>query len=33
LLARGGVCEGRTITGNPQKILNTLKNGRPDSAR
>jgi hypothetical protein len=33
LLAQGGVCEGRTITGNPQKILNTLKNGRPDSAR
>jgi len=33
LLARGGVCDGRTITGNPQKILNTLKNGRPDSAR
>lgn len=33
LLAQGGVCEGRTITGNPQKILDTLKNGRPDSAR
>lgn len=30
MLARGGVCEGRTITGTPQKILHTLKNGRPD---
>lgn len=33
MLARAGVCEGRTITGNPQKILNTLKKGRPDEAR
>jgi hypothetical protein len=33
MLARAGICEGRTITGNPQKILNTLKKGRPDEAR
>jgi hypothetical protein len=33
MLARVGICEGRTITGNPQKILNTLKKGRPDEAR
>lgn len=33
MLARAGVCEGRTITGNPQKILNTLKKGRPDETR
>lgn len=30
MLARQGVCEGRTITGNPQKILATLKTGRTD---
>jgi hypothetical protein len=33
MLARAGICEGRTITGNPQKILNTLKKGRPDETR
>lgn len=32
-LARAGICDGRTITGNPQKILNTLKKGRPDETR
>lgn len=31
LLARAGICEGRTINGNPQKILQTLKNGRPET--
>lgn len=30
MLARQGVCEGRTITGNPQKILATLKTDRVD---
>lgn len=30
MLARSGVCDGRTINGTPQKILHTLKNGRPD---
>lgn len=30
MLARSGICEGRTINGTPQKILHTLKNGRPD---
>ena len=28
MLARQGVCEGRTITGSPQRILATLKTGR-----
>lgn len=28
MLARQGVCEGRTITGSPQKILATLKTDR-----
>lgn len=31
MLARQGVCEGRTITGNPEKILATLKTDRIDS--
>lgn len=31
LLARSGICEGRTINGSPQKILHTLKHGRPDT--
>ena len=31
ILARQGICEGRTVNGNPQKILQTLKNGRPDT--
>lgn len=31
MLARQGVCEGRTITGNPQKILAALKTDRIDS--
>lgn len=30
MLARDGICDGRTINGNPQKILHTLKHGRPD---
>lgn len=30
ILARQGVCEGRTITGNVQKIASTLKTGRVD---
>lgn len=30
ILARQGVCEGRTITGNVQKILATLKSDRVD---
>lgn len=30
MLARAGICDGRTINGNPQKILHTLKHGRPD---
>lgn len=31
ILARQGICEGRTVNGTPQKILQTLKNGRPDT--
>ena len=31
VLARSGVCEGRTVNGTPQNILRTLKNGRPNS--
>lgn len=31
ILARQGVCEGRTITGNVQKILATLRSDRVDS--
>lgn len=31
MLARQGVCEGRTITGNAQKILATLKTDRVDT--
>jgi hypothetical protein len=31
LLAKAGICDGRTVNGNPQKILHTLKNGRPDT--
>jgi hypothetical protein len=30
ILARQGVCEGRTVTGNSQKILATLKSDRVD---
>ena len=30
MLARQGVCEGRTITGNVQKILTTLRSDRVD---
>lgn len=30
ILARQGVCQGRTITGDPQKILATLKTDRID---
>ena len=30
MLARAGICDGKTINGNPQKILHTIKNGRPD---
>lgn len=29
MLARGGICDGRTVNGNPQNILRTLKSGRP----
>lgn len=29
MLARGGICDGRTVNGDAQKILRTLKNGRP----
>lgn len=28
-LARAGICDGRTVNGNAQNILRTLKNGRP----
>ncbi|MBU7573426.1 MAG: CNP1-like family protein [Hydrogenophaga sp.] len=31
LLARAGICEGRTINGSAQKILHTLKHGRPET--
>lgn len=31
VLARAGICEGRTVNGNAQNILRTLKNGRPDN--
>ena len=31
ILARQGVCEGRTVTGNAQKILATLKSARNDT--
>jgi hypothetical protein len=31
ILARQGVCEGRTVTGNVQKILATLKTDRVDN--
>lgn len=31
MLARQGVCEGRTVTGNAQKILATLKSARNDT--
>jgi hypothetical protein len=30
MLARAGVCDGRTVNGTPQKMLNTLKHGRPE---
>lgn len=29
VLARAGICDGRTVNGNAQNILRTLKNGRP----
>ena len=29
ILAREGICDGRTVNGTAQKILRTLKNGRP----
>lgn len=31
MLARAGICDGKTINGNSQKILHTIKNGRPDT--
>ena len=31
VLARSGVCDGRTVNGTPQNILRTLKNGRPNN--
>ena len=31
MLARAGICDGRTINGSPQKILYTIKHGRPDA--
>lgn len=33
LLARGGVCDGRTITGQPREILRTLSTGREHTLR
>lgn len=30
MLARAGICDGKTINGTPQKMLHTLKHGRPD---
>ncbi|MDO9434780.1 CNP1-like family protein [Hydrogenophaga sp.] len=30
VLARSGVCDGKTVNGTPQNILRTLKNGRPN---
>lgn len=33
MLARAGICDGRTINGSAQKILNTLKNGRQELQR
>jgi len=30
MLARAGICDGRTINGSPQKILQALKHGRPE---
>lgn len=31
MLARAAICEGSTVNGNPQKILHTLKHGRPET--
>jgi hypothetical protein len=31
MLARAGICDGKTINGNSQKILHTIKHGRPDT--
>lgn len=31
MLARAAICEGSTVTGNPQKILHTLQHGRPET--
>lgn len=31
ILASQGICDGRTVNGTSQKILQTLKNGRPDT--
>ncbi|MGE0347724.1 CNP1-like family protein [Hydrogenophaga sp.] len=31
MLARAGICEGRTVSGDTRKILRILKNGRPNS--
>ncbi|MCV0440000.1 MAG: CNP1-like family protein [Hydrogenophaga sp.] len=33
MLARAGICEGRTVTGDARRILRTLKNGRPHSGQ
>lgn len=30
MLARAGICDGKTINGTPQKILHTIRNGRPE---
>ena len=30
MLARAGICEGKTVNGNPQKILHTIRHGRPE---
>lgn len=30
MLARAGICDGRTINGSPAKILQTIKQGRPE---
>lgn len=30
MLARAGICDGKTINGNSRKILHTMKHGRPE---
>lgn len=30
MLALAGICDGRTVNGNPRKILHTLQHGRPE---